>query len=91
LGSCLKISEVAKIFVLVFSTVKDVDSFRQKMGWATLGATFSQTRLVTLEPFCDCHSGFSVSVIKMGTIFVVVVAAVTFPFQNQCCQMVHIF
>jgi hypothetical protein len=44
LGVFNKIIEAALIFGLLFSTVKN----RQKMGWATLWAFFSQTHLVTL-------------------------------------------
>jgi hypothetical protein len=48
LGSFVKITEVANIIGLLFPTLKLCINF-QKMDWATFWATFSQTRLVTLN------------------------------------------
>jgi hypothetical protein len=54
LGDCLiwayflKISEVAHIFGLLFSTDKIVHYFRQKIGWATFWVSFKKANQVTL-------------------------------------------
>jgi hypothetical protein len=45
---CRKITEVSQIFGLVFTTVKVMYKFGQKVVWATVWAIFSQTHLVTL-------------------------------------------
>jgi hypothetical protein len=44
----MKITVEAQEFGLLFSKVKDVYLSGPKMGWATFGAIFSQTHLVTL-------------------------------------------
>jgi hypothetical protein len=49
LDSFLKITEVAHIFVLLYSTVNfSCIDFYKKMGWATFLAIYSQPHLVTL-------------------------------------------
>jgi hypothetical protein len=47
-GSYIKISEMAQIPRLLFSTVKVMHKFGQKMCWATFWAIFSQPHFVTL-------------------------------------------
>jgi hypothetical protein len=44
-----KIQEDANIIMLLFVTDNVMHSLKQKMGWATIWAIFSQTPLVTLE------------------------------------------
>jgi hypothetical protein len=48
LGSFMKITEIAQFLGLLFSTVKVVQKFGQKMCWATFWAIFSRTHLATL-------------------------------------------
>jgi hypothetical protein len=50
LGSYLRITEVAHIFGLLYSSVKFKNKCWQKIGWATFWAIFSQPNLVTLFP-----------------------------------------
>jgi hypothetical protein len=47
-SSFLKITELAQLRLIRFSTDKVMYYFRQNMGWATYWATSSQTHLVTL-------------------------------------------
>jgi hypothetical protein len=49
LGSFLKTAKVAQFCGLLFSAVKVMYSFWQKMAWATFWAIFSPTHLVTLR------------------------------------------
>jgi hypothetical protein len=49
LGSGLKITEVAPISGQLFPRYRLCINFDNKIGWATFGATFSQTHLVTLQ------------------------------------------
>jgi hypothetical protein len=44
----LKITKVAQILELLFSSVKIMHWFRRKNGWAKFGAIFSRTHLVAL-------------------------------------------
>jgi hypothetical protein len=48
LGSGLKITEVVHIFAYFFHSTSYVLIFTKNIVWATFGATFSQTHLVTL-------------------------------------------
>jgi hypothetical protein len=65
LGDCLlgevflKITEEAQVHGLLFSTIKIMNHFSQKMGWATTCANFSLTRLVTLLPIVASVLSFS--------------------------------
>jgi hypothetical protein len=44
-------TEAVQIFQLLYPSIPFMYLFRQKMGWATFRAAFSQTHLVTL-PAC---------------------------------------
>jgi hypothetical protein len=55
LGSGLKITEVAHILELLFSTSPECIALGKKTGWATFWATFSRTHLVTLRPTHSSH------------------------------------
>jgi hypothetical protein len=59
MGSFLLNTTAAHIFGLLFSSVKFMHSFREKMGWATFLAILSQTQQVALlrTPPTSAQSG----------------------------------